>query len=143
MQVHLEGGDINLAVERVVGLRVDKVIATDTEVEASDERMILRTWRVIQARVVLAELTATCEPDRSVVVRLDLAIFELRLQRIVGIFELETNGEVVAGRIQFGCLHQKSVGHQVLRAKERRRGQLEVDPAGVPNDAAREPRRAA
>src|SRR5678809_1716776 len=99
MQVHLEGSDINLTVERVVGFRIDKVIATDTEVEASDERVILGAWRVIHARVVLAEVTATCEPDRSVVVRLDLAIFELRLQRIVRIFELETNGEVVAGRI--------------------------------------------
>ena len=96
MQVHLEGGDVDLAVERVVGFRIDKVIGTNAKVEAADERMIPGTGRVIHARVVLAKIPPTGEPDCGVVVRLHFAVFELRLQRIVGEFELQTNGEVVA-----------------------------------------------
>src|SRR5262245_50416383 len=86
----------DLAVERIVGLRVNEEVGAHAEVEATNERMLFRARRVEHAGVVLAEVSASREPDRRVVVTLHLSIFELRLERIVRVFELESNRDVVA-----------------------------------------------
>src|SRR4051794_25520311 len=119
MEVQLYGCDIDLTVEGFVGVRIDEDIGADTKIEAADERMVFRAWRVENSRIVLAEVAAPSEPDGGIVVRLHLAIFELRFEWVVGVIELQSNRHIVPHRVQVGRLDEESVGDQILCTEKR------------------------
>ena len=114
MQLDLERRDVDFVVEGVVRLRIDEEVGADAEVDRADQRVAARTYGVGDPRVVLTEAGPPREADRRVVIGLHFAKFNLGVERIVGVLELETDREILSRRVDAGRLDEKAVAHQIL-----------------------------
>ena len=92
MQVDLERRHVDLARQQPVVAGIEEPVQISPEIEPTDPGMLTRPRRKGHPRIDVAKTGPASEPDRRVIVLLNLRVLDLRVQRIVRIRELGAEG---------------------------------------------------